>query len=84
MQSALTAKGQTTIPKQIRDHLGLKPGDTVRYFVRPDGSVTILPAVPMTALKGLLKSRVGAVSLEDMENAIAEGAAGRPLQPRRK
>ncbi len=84
MQSALTAKGQTTIPKEIREHLGLKPGDRVRYFVRPDGSVSMLPVLPINALKGSLKSRVGRVSLEEMEDAIAEGAAGPSPRPKRK
>jgi antitoxin PrlF len=84
MQSALTAKGQATIPKPIRDHLGLKPGDKVKFFIQPDGRVVILPTVPITALKGFLKSRVGPVSIEDMETAIAEGAAELPLPPKRK
>ena len=84
MQSALTVKGQATIPKPIRDHLGLKPGDKVKFFIQPDGRVVILPVVPITALKGFLKSKVGHVSLEDMDTAIAEGAAGLPLRRKRK
>jgi antitoxin PrlF len=84
MQSALTSKGQATIPKPIRDHLGLKPGDKVKFFIQPDGRVVILPTVPITVLKGFLKSRVGPVSIEDMETAIAEGAARLPLPPKRK
>jgi hypothetical protein len=40
--------------------------------------------VPITALKGFLKSRVGPVSIEEMDTAIAEGAADLPLPPKRK
>ena len=40
MESAITVKGQATIPKSIREHLGLHPGDRVKFFVHPDGSVT--------------------------------------------
>jgi antitoxin PrlF len=29
--SKLTSKAQTVIPKAVRDRLGLKPGDLVRY-----------------------------------------------------
>ncbi len=35
--SKLGAKGQITIPKEIRDRLGLKPGDTIRYRVTKTG-----------------------------------------------
>ena len=56
----------------------------MKFFIQPDGRVVILPVVPITALKGLLKSRVGPVSIEDMEIAIGEGAAGLPLPPKRK
>jgi len=43
MESAITVKGQATIPKPIREHLGLQPGDRVKFFVHPDGSVVLLP-----------------------------------------
>lgn len=77
MQSSITSKGQTTIPKDVRDRLNLKPGDRVNFFFHPDGSVAIRPMRPITALKGLLKSRIGPVSLEDMEAGIIEGATAR-------
>jgi antitoxin PrlF len=57
MDSAITVKGQATIPKAIREHLGLKPGDRVKFFVHPDGSVVLLPKLSASALRGSLKSR---------------------------
>jgi antitoxin PrlF len=78
MESALTVKGQATIPKSIRDHLGLKPGDRVKFFVHPDGTVVLLPKLPASALRGMLKSRRRkALTIEQMDRAIAKGAAGR-------
>jgi AbrB family looped-hinge helix DNA binding protein len=74
MESSLTVKGQATIPKAIRDHLHLKPGDKVRFFIHSDGSVVLLPTLPVTAIRGMIKTRRSAVSLEQMEEAIAEGA----------
>ena len=41
MPTTLTVKGQVTIPKRIRDALGLKPGMPVDFAVTPDGEVVI-------------------------------------------
>jgi antitoxin PrlF len=77
MESAITVKGQATIPKTIREHLGLKPGDRVKFFVHPDGSVVLLPKVPVGALRGMLKSRRRrAVTTEEMAEAAANSATG--------
>ena len=59
MESAVSAKGQVTTPEAIRRHLRVKPGDRVKFFVHPDGSVVLLPKVPASALRGILKSRRG-------------------------
>ena len=77
MESAITVKGQATIPKAIREHLGLKPGDRVKFFVHPDGSVVLLPKLPAKALRGIIKSkRRRPVTIEEMTEAAVEGAAG--------
>lgn len=34
LTSRLSAKSQVTIPKEVRDRIGLKPGDSVVYEVR--------------------------------------------------
>jgi antitoxin PrlF len=41
MSTTLSVKGQVTIPKQIRDALGLKPGMPVDFAVNSDGEVVI-------------------------------------------
>ena len=77
MESAITVKGQATIPKAIREHLKLKPGDHVKFFVHPDGSVVLLPKLPARALRGIVKSRRRVpASMAEMTKAVAEGAAG--------
>jgi antitoxin PrlF len=75
MQSTITAKGQMTLPKPIRDHLGVKPGDQVKLFVHPDGTVVLLPKCDVTVLRGMLKSSLPPATIEEMDDAIAEGAA---------
>jgi antitoxin PrlF len=73
-ESTVTAKGQTTLPKDVRAALSIKPGDKLRYLVR-DGEVQILRARSILDLKGVLKrSGQAPVSLEAMEEAIADGA----------
>jgi AbrB family looped-hinge helix DNA binding protein len=74
MDSAITSKGQATIPKAIREHLGLRPGDRVKFFVHPDGSVVLLPKLPATALRGIVKPRQLPVTIEAMTEAIGAGA----------
>lgn len=84
MESAITEKGQATIPKAIREHLRLKPGDRVKFFVHPDGSVVLLPKLPAAALRGILKSRRRPVTVDEMTRAAAEGASsGAPHAKRR-
>jgi antitoxin PrlF len=73
-ESTVTAKGQTTLPKDVRAALSIKPGDKLRYLVH-DGEVRILSARSILDLKGVLKrSGQAPVSLEAMEEAIADGA----------
>lgn len=84
MESVITAKGQTTIPKAIREHLHLKPGQRVKYFVHPDGTVVLLPTVPVTVLRGILKWNGPPATLEEMDAAIAEGAAIGVVEPRKR
>ena len=38
-EATLTSKGQTTIPKPIRDSLGMKTGDRMTFTLMPDGVV---------------------------------------------
>ena len=41
MTTTLTSKGQVTIPKQIRDALGMSPGCSVQFAVNREGDVVI-------------------------------------------
>jgi antitoxin PrlF len=76
MESTITVKGQATIPKAIRDHLKLKPGDRVKFFMHPDGTVVLLPKLPASALRGIVKSG-RRITIEDMNDAIAAGATAK-------
>ena len=75
LESAVTKKGQTTLPKPVRDTLGLRAGDRVRYVVL-DGEVRILPVRPIRRLFGILRHDGPPVTEEEMDQAVADGAAG--------
>ena len=74
LESAITKKGQTTLPKPVRDTLGVRGGDRVRYVVL-DGEVRILPVRPIRRLFGVLKHEGPPVTVEEMEQAVADGAS---------
>jgi AbrB family looped-hinge helix DNA binding protein len=85
MDSTITIKGQATIPKAIREHLGLQPGDRVKFFVHPDGSVVLLPNRPASALRGMLKTRRrGPVTLAEIKEAVASAASEKKPRPTRE
>jgi AbrB family looped-hinge helix DNA binding protein len=41
MSTRLTRKGQVTIPKRIREHLGAGPGAAIDFELAEDGRVTV-------------------------------------------
>lgn len=59
MTSTLTSKGQVTVPKKIRDYLGLQPGSAVAFLLGPHGEVIVQPeqAKPLRASARLRKLR---------------------------
>ncbi len=77
VESAVTSKGQTTLPKAVREALGLAPGDRVRYVIFDSGEVRMIPLRPLSRLFGTLKHAGPPVTFEDMDRAVAEGATGR-------
>ncbi len=52
MGYALTAKSQVTVPKAIRLHLGIVPGQEIQYQALPDGRAMIVAAKPAPSAKG--------------------------------
>jgi antitoxin PrlF len=56
--ATLTSKGQTTIPKEIRDSLGMRPGDRMTFTLMPDATVVMrVKSKSVTELAGILKKK---------------------------
>ena len=76
VQARLTAKGQVTIPKQIRDYLHLDTGSKIDFVIDENGYVKVIPLnISAESLSGILhREGMPTASLEDMEKAIAKAA----------
>ncbi len=87
-RATVTSKGQITIPKEIRDRLGLSPGDGLEFTVDAEGKLVGNPIRKTGAedLAGCLGHLAGAepVSLAEMDDAIRRAAAERDLRSRGK
>ena len=74
LQSKVFANGSTTLPKTVRDALGVKAGDTVRYVISEQG-VQVLRTRSVGELEGMLaRDEQATITLSEMENAIIPGA----------
>lgn len=69
--ATLTTKGQLTLPKAIRERLGLHSGDRVEFRVTAEGDILVEAAtVDLRDLRGVLKWDGPPVSVQEMEAAV--------------
>jgi antitoxin PrlF len=74
--ATLSSKWQMVIPKPVREHLGVQPGDQVDFVIEDDGKVIVRSAaLDVRQLKGIL-AQPGRkpVSVEQMNRAIRRRA----------
>jgi antitoxin PrlF len=66
-EATLTSKGQTTIPKKIRDSLHMKEGDRMTFTLLPNGAVLmrVKNKSAMEVAGRLRKKGRKALSIED-------------------
>ncbi len=71
--ATITTKGQVTIPKEIRELLGVEPGDRVLFWRNPEGQIVVEPeTVSLMSLHGMLKGLGPTLSVEEMDAAITQ------------
>lgn len=75
-KATVTYKGQITLPKAVREQLGVRPGDRVSFRATEDGSIVVeADTVDLAALRGAVKSRRKGVTIEDMVRDIHVAAS---------
>lgn len=75
--ATLTSKGQTTIPREIREHLRLRPGDRMEFVIDETGRVVVIPiSLDAAELAGILPKPKTAVSLARMNKVIRNRGGG--------
>jgi AbrB family looped-hinge helix DNA binding protein len=69
----MTSKGQVTIPKAIRDQLGLRAGVTLHFWVDPTGRIVATPlTLEVDDLIGMLPKPRRPLTIEEINEGIAE------------
>jgi len=83
-KSTVTSRGQTTVPKELRDALHIKDGTELVWFVK-DGYATVQPrSGRLIDYAGILGNPLGrTVSVEEMHDAVLDEAAERHRRSRR-
>jgi AbrB family looped-hinge helix DNA binding protein len=76
----ITSKGQVTIPKPVRDALGVKAGDRLDFVIQDNGRVVLRAGtLSVRDLRGILwRPGRRPVSLAEMEAAIVRHHRRRP------
>lgn len=73
--AVITSKGQITIPKPVRDGLGVESGDRVEFVELERGVYTVVAATrDVRDLKGMIPKPAKPVSVEEMNKAIRRHA----------
>lgn len=82
--ATVSGKGQVTLPKALRERLGIQPGSHLAFRVASDGSLSVqVLAKGSDALFGLLaKPGEPTRSLKDMEDAITQVVRDRARRTR--
>lgn len=70
--ATLTSKGQVTLPKSVRERLGIETGDRIEFIESEQGFLIIPATRDIRTLKGIVPKPSNPVSIEDMNSAIAK------------
>ena len=84
--STITSKGQITLPRDVREHLGVTTHDKIAFVLEDDGTIQVrIPRYPTVAsLAGAAGSLGRDVSWQEMRDSAREEHLARKIPPKRK
>jgi antitoxin PrlF len=68
--ATLTSKGQVTLPKSVRERLGVETGDRLEFIESEQGFLVVAATRDIRSLKGIVGRPKKPVTLDDMNSAI--------------
>jgi antitoxin PrlF len=68
--ATLTSKGQVTLPKSVRERLGIEAGDRLEFIESEQGFLVVAATRDIRTLKGIIGRPKQPVTIEDMNGAI--------------
>jgi AbrB family looped-hinge helix DNA binding protein len=77
IESTLTDKGQTTVPKEVRDALGIKPRQRLQWDLETNGTVVVRPEPSALDLFGSLKTTKRFPGIQEEKAAVRKSVAAR-------
>lgn len=77
LESTVTDKGQTTVPKEVCEALGIRPRQRLQWDLSKDGSVTVRPQPSALPLFGSLKTQKKFSGIQEEKMAVRKHAANR-------
>ena len=84
MFATLTSKGQITLPKEIRERLGLDAGSMLDFQILENNTITARPVKPdARRIRGLLTSpHATPLTVEEMDEAVTKQLRAKHTPPR--
>jgi antitoxin PrlF len=70
--ATLTSKGQITLPKSVRERLGVEAGDRIEFIESEQGFLIVPATRDIRSLKGIVPKPKKPVSIEEMNQSIAK------------
>jgi AbrB family looped-hinge helix DNA binding protein len=74
-KAKITSKGQITLPAEVREALGVRPGERVVFLPATGGEFRVRRATSILDLAGCVPYSGPPVTVEEMKQAVAEQAA---------